>query len=111
MADDAGASTESDVTENRKPRDPEIEHSPVKGVNGKVEEEVQGSNTERVQSSKIVVKKDDEKKPSKIKEMWGKLELDMGTVMMMFKGSLAPVIGKRAQVTGLFAGANTKMAS
>jgi hypothetical protein len=73
------------VTENRKPRDPEIEHSPVKDVNGKVEEEVQGSNTERVQSAKIVVKKDDEKKPSKIKEMWGKLELDMGTVMMMFK--------------------------
>lgn len=85
MADDAGASTEPDVTENRKPRDPEIEHSPVKDVNGKVEEEVQGSNTERVQSAKIVVKKDDEKKPSKIKEMWGKLELDMGTVMMMFK--------------------------
>ena len=80
MADDAGASTEPDVTENRKPRDPEIEHSPVKDVNGKAEEEVQGSNTERVQSAKIVVKK-----PSKIKEMWGKLELDMGTVMMMFK--------------------------
>ncbi|QSZ37228.1 hypothetical protein DSL72_009322 [Monilinia vaccinii-corymbosi] len=33
-----------------------------------------------------------EKKPSKLKEMWGKLGLDAPTLMMMFKGSLAPTI-------------------
>lgn len=26
-----------------------------------------------------------EKKPSRIKRLWGKLELDVGTVLMMFK--------------------------
>jgi hypothetical protein len=84
MADDAGA--EPDVTEYRKPREQEIEGSPAKDGDGKVGEEasVQGSNAERVQSREKK-EKDDEKKPSKLKEMWGKLELDMGTVMMMFK--------------------------
>jgi hypothetical protein len=32
------------------------------------------------------------KKPSKAKQIWGKIGLDIGTVMMMFKGSVAPVI-------------------
>src|SRR3954469_15638153 len=31
-------------------------------------------------------------KPSKFKEIWGKVGLDAGTVMMMFKGSIAPTI-------------------
>ena len=85
MADDAGA--EPAVTKTRKPQDQEIEASPVKDDDRKVEEEVsnQGSNTERAQSRENEEKKDDEKKPSKLKEMWGKLGLDMGTVMMMFK--------------------------
>ncbi|KFX90595.1 hypothetical protein V490_06378 [Pseudogymnoascus sp. VKM F-3557] len=36
----------------------------------------------------------DEEKPreSKLKKIWAKLGLDLGTVMMMFKGSLAPII-------------------
>jgi hypothetical protein len=32
------------------------------------------------------------KKPSIIKRLWTKLDLDLGTVMMMFKGSLPPII-------------------
>ncbi|KAK0128695.1 hypothetical protein ONS95_000651, partial [Cadophora gregata] len=43
-----------------------------------------GSKTEKVSSGdKIVEEK--KKQPSKVKELWGKLGLDMGTVMMMFK--------------------------
>ncbi|KAG4030892.1 hypothetical protein MFRU_010g00260 [Monilinia fructicola] len=33
-----------------------------------------------------------EKKPSKLKQVWGKLGLDAPTLMMMFKGSVAPTI-------------------
>ncbi|ESZ98380.1 hypothetical protein SBOR_1258 [Sclerotinia borealis F-4128] len=36
--------------------------------------------------------KNEEKKPSKFKEMWGKLGLDAPTLMMMFKGSVGPTI-------------------
>ncbi|KAK6584933.1 hypothetical protein PZA11_003157 [Diplocarpon coronariae] len=37
---------------------------------------------------------DEEKgKPSKLRGMWAELGLDAGTVMMMFKGSVAPTIG------------------
>lgn len=32
------------------------------------------------------------KKPSRLKVFWGKLGLDMGTVMMMVKGSIAPTV-------------------
>ncbi|KAE9372370.1 hypothetical protein N431DRAFT_339051 [Stipitochalara longipes BDJ] len=50
----------------------------------------QGSSAERVQSEEN--EKKEEKKPSKLKEIWAKLGLDIGTVMMMFKGSCAPII-------------------
>lgn len=85
MADDAGI--EPDMTENRKPRDHEIGSSTAKDGNGNVEGEAgdQGSSTERVESGPSEAKQGDEKKPSKLKEMWGKLGLDMGTIMMMFK--------------------------
>lgn len=44
--------------------------------------------------SKVEKKQDGgaEKKPSKVKEIWGKVGLDIGTAMMMLKGSLAPTI-------------------
>ncbi|CZS95803.1 uncharacterized protein RAG0_05328 [Rhynchosporium agropyri] len=49
-----------------------------------------GSNLEQNATSD---KAEEKKKPSKVKALWGKLGLDMGTVMMMFKGSVAPTIG------------------
>jgi hypothetical protein len=33
-----------------------------------------------------------DKKPSKIKQLWKKLDLDIFTVLLMFKGSLPPII-------------------
>ncbi|KAI9744784.1 MAG: hypothetical protein M1818_001709 [Claussenomyces sp. TS43310] len=39
------------------------------------------------------VKKDEEPKESKAKVLWGKLGLDAGTLIMMFKGSIPPIIG------------------
>ena len=110
FADDA--EMEPDTTEHRKPRDHGIEDSTVKDGDGKVEEETsnQGSDAEKVQSGEKEEKKADEQKPSKLKEIWAKLGLDIGTVMMMFKyvwpmsirdltdlllrGSCAPIIGK-----------------
>ena len=41
-----------------------------------------GSKAEKVSTGD---KETEKKKPSKVKELWGKLGLDMGTVMMMFK--------------------------
>ncbi|KAI9648995.1 hypothetical protein NHQ30_001561 [Ciborinia camelliae] len=35
---------------------------------------------------------EEEKKPSKLKKFWGKLGLDVPTLMLMFKGSVAPAI-------------------
>ena len=89
MADNA--EMEPDMTEHRKPRDHGIEDSTVKDGDGKVEEQTsnQGSDAEKVQSGEEVAKKGDEKenkkKPSKLKDTWAKLGLDLGTVMMMFK--------------------------
>jgi hypothetical protein len=81
MADDVGA--EPDMTEHRKPRDHEIEGVTVKDGDKNIGEtsSSHGSKAKKVQSGQ----KEEEKKPSKLKETWGKLGLDMGTVLMMFK--------------------------
>lgn len=44
-----------------------------------------------------------DKKPSKLKQLWTKLDLDVGTVMMMFKGSLPPIIAIAAFQAPAFA--------
>ncbi len=44
-----------------------------------------GPDGKRVLSGDSEKKREEEKKPSKLKEMWGRLGLDMGTAMMMFK--------------------------
>lgn len=44
------------------------------------------SKVEKVKTEEQAKQKEDEaKKPSKLKAMWAKLDLDMGTLMMMFK--------------------------
>jgi hypothetical protein len=85
MADPAGL--EPDVTEQRKARDPEVGGSTANDENNKIEDEpsVHGSNPEKVQSRGKEEKIVEEKKPSKLHEMFGKLGLDMGTALMMFK--------------------------
>lgn len=54
---------------DRETKAPEV-HSPI------------GSKSEKVSTGHNVEEK---RRPSKVKELWGKLGLDMGTVMMMFK--------------------------
>ena len=78
MADNAGV--EPGMTEHRNPRDHEIEAPTVKEGDEKIEKQSSnhGSNAENVRSGEKEEKKKEE-------EMWGKLGLDMGTVMMMFK--------------------------
>jgi hypothetical protein len=86
MADDAAV--EPDMTEHRKPRDRETESPTVKEGDEKIDElpSNHGSNAENVRSGEKEEKQAvEEEKPSKVKEMWGRLGLDMGTVMMMFK--------------------------
>lgn len=67
-----------------------------RGQNGiKVEEDVVGigkddapelSNSNGAKAEKVPTAAEEEKpNPSKVKELWGKLGLDVGTVMMMFK--------------------------
>lgn len=54
------------------------------------ESSVHDSKTENVAAGESAG--EEKKKSSKLKEMWGKLGLDVGTLMMMFKGSVAPTI-------------------
>jgi hypothetical protein len=79
----SGVGAEPDMTEHRKPRDHETEGSTVKNGDENIGETPRnhGSKIEKVQSEH----KEEAKKPSKLMEMWGKLGLDMGTVLMMFK--------------------------
>ncbi|KFY44062.1 hypothetical protein V494_01656 [Pseudogymnoascus sp. VKM F-4513 (FW-928)] len=51
------------------------------------------SNSRDPEAEKADMSTEDENpKPSKLKRLWTKLDLDPGTLMMMFKGSLAPII-------------------
>jgi hypothetical protein len=79
---------ESDLGGTREARNGEVGQGTVKNGNGKTEKvsSSHGSKAENVQTGQ---KGDDAKEekpsPSKFKQMFGKLGLDMGTVMMMFK--------------------------
>ncbi|OBT82678.1 hypothetical protein VE02_09333 [Pseudogymnoascus sp. 03VT05] len=54
--------------------------------------EASKSKDAEAEETVLGTKDEDEPKPSKIKRIWAKLDLDLGTLMMMFKGSLAPII-------------------
>jgi len=57
------------------------------GVNGSQQPNADASNNGNVEHGK-----EDKKQSSKFKEVYARLGLDIGTVMMMFKGSVAPII-------------------
>jgi hypothetical protein len=79
---------EPDVGPTRESRNGEVGQGQVKNGDGKAEKapSSHGSKAENVQTGQ---KEDDAKEekpsPSKFKQTFGKLGLDMGTVMMMFK--------------------------
>jgi hypothetical protein len=86
MANDKGA--EPDLAEqHRMPRDHEDGASVMKDEDENIggQGNSQGPNGEHMPGGDSEKQKEEEKKPSKLKEMWGKLGLDMGTAMMMFK--------------------------
>jgi hypothetical protein len=87
------AETQPDLTDGRKDRDIEARDETRKEELGTVQNgenkssepsSSRGSKAEKVQSAK---QKEEgaRAKPSKLKEMWAKIGLDMGTVLMMFK--------------------------
>ncbi|KAL2075689.1 hypothetical protein VTL71DRAFT_632 [Oculimacula yallundae] len=94
---------EADKAEGRKSREELKELESEQGQNGSGNGVPQNQDAKapnlrsptgsNAQPNSTGEKVDEKKKPSKVKELWGKLELDMGTVMMMFKGSVAPTIG------------------
>jgi hypothetical protein len=78
---------EPDLGETRETRNGEVGQGEAKNGDGKAEKVLSshGSKAGNVQTGQ---KEDDAKEkpsPSKFKQMFGKLGLDMGTVMMMFK--------------------------
>jgi hypothetical protein len=81
MAGDVVA--EPDMTEQRKPRDPETGGLTAQSGDERIAETSSnhGPKAEKVETGQ----KEEEKKASKLKEVWGKLGLDMGTILMMFK--------------------------
>jgi hypothetical protein len=76
------AEPEPKVTENRKANS-------VNGVDGKDEIRKTGdgesSHGSKTGNGAVEEKKGDEKKPSKFKQLTGKIGLDVPTLMMMFK--------------------------
>lgn len=82
MAD--AADVEPEVPEQRKTRKSANSGEGEKDEVQKVvnESSSHGSKNENVAAGESTEEK---KKPSKVKEMWGKLGLDVGTLMMMFK--------------------------
>jgi hypothetical protein len=86
------AETQPDSPDGRKDRDIEAVYETRKEELGTVQNaenkssgpsSSRGSKAEKVQSAKQ--KEGAKAKPSKLKEMWAKIGLDMGTVLMMFK--------------------------
>ena len=75
---------ETELTDNRKARAQDPKDDEVKDVEGKHAKPTSsnGSKVEKVETSK---KAQDKPKPSKLKGLWGKIGLDAGTLLMMFK--------------------------
>jgi len=84
MADTVDANADS-----RKLRKEETEHGASKNE-GRKAAELSSSNASNPNKGEHGEKK--EGRPSKFIETWAKIGLDMGTVTMMFKGSVAPII-------------------
>jgi hypothetical protein len=82
MAD--AVDVEPELTNNRKAKAQDHEDDEVKEVEEKHAEPTSsnGSKIEKVETSK---KAQEKPKPSKLKELWGKIGLDAGTLLMMFK--------------------------
>ena len=87
MADAGKVGPVSTNGRKTRPQDPAKVHNPV-DTNGKDLEEKHpestrsnGSKVENVQTAA----EEEKPKPSKVKEILGKLDLDIGTVIMMFK--------------------------
>jgi predicted lipid-binding transport protein (Tim44 family) len=79
---------EPDLEGTREARNGEVGQGAVKNGDGKAEKvsSSHGSKAENVQTGqKADDAKEEKPNPSKFKQMFGKLGLDMGTVMMMFK--------------------------
>lgn len=76
---------EPELTDNRKAREHDgPEDKDLKDLEEKHTEPTSpnGSKVEKVQTAK---KEEEKPKPSKLKELWAKIGLDMGTALMMFK--------------------------
>jgi hypothetical protein len=82
MAD--AVDVEPEFTDNRKARAQDPTDDDVKDVEEKLTEPTNfnGSKVEKIETVKI---EEEKPKPSRIKELWGKIGLDVGTLLMMFK--------------------------
>jgi hypothetical protein len=89
MAEERVAEADVDAIEIRKLRmgDGETENGTMREEEGNMS----SANDEKPAGAQEI-EEEEEKKPSKLKEIWGKIGLDVGTVMMMFKGSVAPFV-------------------
>ena len=82
MAD--AVEVEPELPDNRKTKVQDPEDDEVKDVEEKYAEPT-GSNGSKVKKVETSKKEEEKPKPSKLKELWGNIGLDTGTVLMMFK--------------------------
>ncbi len=67
------------------PSDPDIEIDTIKEHLPRDVEDLSTNDEPKIERVKTRGAEEEKPKPSKIKELWGKLGLDIGTVLMMFK--------------------------
>ena len=58
---------------------------------GENEEELMADGVSKIGTGQTEIQNGEEKKPSKLKEIWGRLGLDVPTLMMMFKYASSPI--------------------
>ena len=78
------AEVEPESTDIRKERESELEDKDIKETE---EKRTEPASSPGLKPEKVQTAKEEQKvpKPSKFKELWGKIGLDIGTFMMMIK--------------------------
>ncbi|OBT57952.1 hypothetical protein VE04_03041 [Pseudogymnoascus sp. 24MN13] len=78
--------------DNREPPAEDAEKDTEDAQNDVGDKPAEASKSKDAKAEKDGTKDEEEPKPSKLKRIWAKIDLDIGTLMMMFKGSLAPIV-------------------
>ncbi|ELR07383.1 hypothetical protein VC83_06608 [Pseudogymnoascus destructans] len=81
-----------ELMDNREMPAADAERDTEDARNGVGDNPAEASKPKDAKAEKDGTEDEEEPKPSKLKRIWTKIDLNLGTLKMMFKGSLAPII-------------------